>query len=118
MCVQVRLEHFCVGSAGPLNVGPGGGGPPGGSALATAAIAGVSASSYWRVVLGGGDGGDREGEGHGLPAGLLRRLCRGLFFWRLRRAVRGIEVWCSSRAFHPNILALFQRIRTELNFDQ
>ena len=26
-----------------------------------------------------------EGEGHGLPAGLLRRLCRGLFFsWRLR----------------------------------
>jgi hypothetical protein len=28
----------------------------------------------------GGDSGDREGEGHGLPAGLLRRLCRGLFF--------------------------------------
>jgi hypothetical protein len=80
MCVQVRLEHFCVGSAGPLNVGPGGGGPPGGSALATAAIAGVSATGYWRGVLGGGDGGDREGEGHGLPAGLLRRLCRGLFF--------------------------------------
>jgi hypothetical protein len=42
----------------------------------------------------------------------------GFFFWRLRRAVRGIEVWCSSRAFHPNILALFQRIKTELNFDQ
>jgi hypothetical protein len=30
-------------------------------------------------VLGGGDGGDREGERQGLPAGLLRRLCLGLF---------------------------------------
>jgi hypothetical protein len=78
MCVQVRLEHFCVGSAGPLNVGPGGGGPPGGSALATAAIAGVSASGYGRGVLGGGDGGDREGEGHGLPAGLFVVLRSGV----------------------------------------
>jgi hypothetical protein len=34
---------------------------------------------YQRSVLGGGNGGDREGEGHGLPAGLLRRLCQGLF---------------------------------------
>jgi hypothetical protein len=48
-----------------------------------------------------GDGGDSEEEEHGLPAGLLRRLCRGLFL-RLRRTIwirSSVEVWCSSHNF-------------------
>jgi hypothetical protein len=45
-------------------------------------------------VLGDGVSGDREGEGHGLPAGLLRRLCRGLFLAAAPGCYRVMTLGC------------------------
>jgi hypothetical protein len=42
---------------------------------------------YRRRILGGSDGGDEEEEGHGLPAGLLWRLCEASFL--LQYPLRG-----------------------------